>query len=160
MGGRRIYMVSELSFTESVCDTTPTEISSCGRFGKNFVCGLCQDQPGFKSSKALMTHQRIVHKMRTQMRYFADGDGVCKICGICFRSRLRLLAHLTDSRRPGCSSAIISQQLQPLSESRVAELDAIDRVARTEARRAGHSHAIAVGPARRPTGECIGHVTR
>ena len=34
--------------------------------------------------------------------FFADDDGVCGACGTNFRTRLRLLDHLSDARRTHC----------------------------------------------------------
>ena len=59
--------------------------------------------PQFKSLKALQSHQRVKHGIRSPMRFFASGSGVCPACHTNFRQRLRLLAHLCDSRRPICA---------------------------------------------------------
>eukprot|EP00973_Karenia_brevis_P041578 5752862-Karenia_brevis.AAC.1 len=79
----------------------------------------------------------------------------------CERStRLRLLAHLSDSRRDTCWKLIITSpgDFQKLSEDQVKELDDADCEARREARRAGHTHAIAQGAATTCTGKVVGHV--
>ena len=47
-----------------------------------------------------------------------------------------------------------------LSSEQVAHLDALDKEARTSARKAGHTHPIAEGSARAREGKRVGRVTR
>ena len=123
-----------------------------------FQCNFCDGDKArqFMSLKALQSHQRVVHKVLSPMRAYADESGTCPVCSTCFRSRLRLLAHLCDSRRPTCRDACFSRDITPLTETRVVELDKLDRLARTEARRAGHSHAISRGHAFDSKGAVVG----
>ena len=46
-----------------------------------------------------------------------------------------------------------------LSDSEVQRLDALDRVARQNARRAGHTHELAKMPAKRADGSIVGRVS-
>jgi hypothetical protein len=123
------------------------------------VCLMCDaPQPAFASLKALASHQRSKHGIRNPMRAFANVDGRCPICCTGFRTRLRLLAHLSDTRRPKCRDAALAGAVQPLPAKRILELDALDKVARREAHRQGYSHPIAVGTARTADGRRTGHV--
>ena len=83
-------------------------------------------------------------------------DGVCATCGTNFRGRLRLLDHLSDSRRTRCRDACNSGTVPKLSKERVEELDELDRVARTFARQSGHSHQV---PALSLSGRVVGRLT-
>ena len=114
--------------------------------------------PAFRSSKALETHKRVVHGCRSNMRYYAPGSGICSSCGTNFNSRLRLLAHLVDSRRPKCRDRILQSHSPKLSEAEVSRLDELDRKLRRDARRAGHTHVLASGPATRADGTVVGRV--
>ena len=74
-------------------------------------------------------------------------------------TRLRLLAHLSDSRRPRCRDELLSGFHLPLSAEETAELDAKDTEAKREAARSGHSHVIAAGAARTRDGKLLGRVS-
>ena len=54
--------------------------------------------------------------------------------------------------------AILARGIQPLSDKQIADLDAIDRVARRTAQRNGQSHVLAKGHATTKDGKFIGHV--
>ena len=92
------------------------------------------------SVEALPSHQRMKHGFRNPMRFFADDDGgVCGACGTNFRTRVRLLDHLSDARRTHCRDVCNGGTVTKLSNERVEELDELDRVARTSVRQGGHS---------------------
>ena len=111
------------------------------------------------SLKALLCHQRTKHGYRNPMRFFADGDGVCGACSTNFRTRLRLLDHLSDARRSHCREKENDGRVKKLSNERVEELDDVDRVARTAARHSGHSHVIAKLPGLSCSGRVVGRLT-
>ena len=92
------------------------------------------------------------------MRAFAEADGLCPICKTCFNSRLRLLAHLSDTRRPKCRDKLLCGTATPLSQKRIAVLDELDKVTRRNAQRLGQTHPVAIGSAVRANGKRIGHV--
>ena len=124
-----------------------------------FACKLCANpQPAFSSGKALASHQRTMHGIRSPMRLYADSHGICPNCGTLFHTRLRLLAHLTDSRRPRCRLAILNGDYTPLSANRVQELDVLDTAARRDSHKLGQTHPIAIQSARTALGLRIGHV--
>ena len=123
------------------------------------VCSMCVK--AFCSSKALKSHRRVVHCERSVMRYYAHTDGICPVCRACFNTRLRLLAHLDDSRRTRCHDIILADDActyARLSDSLVDTLDEIDGEARKAARKQGHTHPIASGSATTADGKKIGHV--
>ena len=111
----------------------------------SITCTECIGTTGetrqFMSVKALLCHQRTKHGFKNPMRFFADGDGVCGACGTNFRTKLRLLDHLSDARRTHCRDVCNGGRVTKLSNERVEELDELDRVARTVARQSGHSFA-------------------
>ena len=89
--------VAQCTFAGSVLDTVAN--STCTPVGAH-VCTLCSaPRPAFSSAKALASHQRTRHAVRNPMRAFADASAVCQCCGNYYGTRLRLLAHLSDSRR-------------------------------------------------------------
>ena len=94
------------------------------------------------------------------MRFYADVQGTCLVCKTCFNTRLRLLAHLDDSRRSRCRDAILrdGDTYRKLDVDRVAELDMKDREDRKTVKRQGHSHPIAVLSATTAAGKRIGFV--
>ena len=159
--------VQKVFFTSSVCDRSVTlqNISSNGIAHQGFVCYLCDISvqgtlPSFPNTKDLKQHQRIKHKIKNMMRYFADADGVCHACGTLFHTRLRLLAHLSDNRRTACHDKLIRYDGNRLSDVRVHALDLLDRTARRQAQQAGHSHVLAVGHARSQRGCIVGRASR
>ena len=73
-------------------------------------------------------HMRIVHGHRNLAReYIPLGLVVCPARGTNFRERLRLIAHLSDSRRPKCASSLLDL-LPKLSPEEMALADEQDRV--------------------------------
>ena len=93
------------------------------------------------------------------MRFFADDDGVYGACGTNFRARLRLLDHLSDARRTTCKDVCNDGTATKLFNERVEELDELDWVARTAARKSGQSHVIAQLPALSSNGRVVGWLT-
>ena len=77
-------------------------------------------------------------------------------------TRLRLLAHLPDARRPKCRNGILAGSFERarLTQDAVDRLDAVDARLRTEALKQGHSKPIAVGKATTADGKTVGHVSR
>ena len=92
------------------------------------------------------------------MRYYANKSGIRRHCSTNFVTPLKLLRHLTDSKRPVRRDAILAVSSQRLSENLVESLGLKDRKERRHDQRAGGSHPIACGPARTVAGKCIGHV--
>ena len=152
--GRWSRVVSMLFFTDSVCDRDVVAPSAAP--ARPFVCAQCA--ASFCTARELGQHSRIKHGARCQQRMFAPASAVCPVCGTMFRARLRLLAHLCDSRRPKFWHAILADPVKypPLSAKMVEELDMQDNELRKAARRAGHSHHLAEGLAIRANGSCIG----
>ena len=126
-------------------------------------CPHCVDpKPCFKTAKALATHNRVIHGFRSPMRFYASEKGVCPVCKTCFVTRLRLLAHLSDSRRSTCRNTILDadSNFPRLSSKKVMRLDEFDKQARADALRLGHTHPIAVGSAKRADGKVVGYVRK
>jgi hypothetical protein len=147
-------LVDDLHFCHSVLDDT----AAPGHAPLGHVCSLCTAPPApplFATAKALVQHLRIAHHVRAPMRAFAPGNGLCAACGTAFQTRLRLLTHLSDVRRPRCREWHL-QHAAPLEPHVIALLDAEDKVARRAAQRSGLSHVIAVQPARAPDGRTVG----
>jgi hypothetical protein len=149
--------VSAIHFTESMGDPPSSGLHDDPHVLPH-VCGDCQT--AFPTSRALGSHRRIAHKVLAPQRLFAPANGVCPCCGTRFLSHLRLLAHLCDARRPKCWDAIRVQPSLRLPLHVVKQLDCEDNVSRLAARRAGHSHDLAVGSAMRANGSVVGRATR
>ena len=147
--------VGELDFPQSVLDRAAVP----GAPAVAFSCSMCAgpERPAFASQKALAQHMRIAHGLRSPMRAFAPASGTCSACGVAFRTRLRLLTHLSDSRRPKCREWLLAHGA-PLPEAVIASLDEVDKVSRRAAQRAGLSYVAAVLPALAPNGKVVGRV--
>ena len=129
-----------------------------GPDGPSGPCGT-ERKVHFLTKKDLQQHKRIVHKERNPMRFWADETGKCLVCATSFCTRPRLIAHLSDSRRPRCRDRIIQEGIPVLLTAEAAEvLDGLDAQALREARKKGHTHIIAVGSARTSSGKRVGHV--
>ena len=109
------------------------------------------------SSKALKSHMRVKHGVLSPQRLFAGSDGKCASCSTAVGSRLRLLAHLSDTRRTACWTHV--HLLRPMRVSACAVLDAADTMSRRRAWKIGHSHAIAHGAAIRSNGRPKGRAS-
>ena len=136
-------MVLAIRFFGSACDKSRAIAPECAVV--SFQCMLCD--ASFATSKALQQHARVKHGAFTNRRQYAPADGVCQCCKVRFSTRLRLIAHWSDSRRPRCWSWILANA-DPLPDAVVAELDATDRDLRKEARSGGHSRPLSTA---RPT---------
>ena len=127
-------IVHDLQFSWSVYDGEVINTSAgVGALACSLFPCVNGRWPAFNSERALLSHQRIVHKCRSVMRYFVPACGTCPVCGTCFCSHLRLLAHLSDKRRAYCAKEVL-------------------------ARRAGHSNVLASRPAVTAAGNYIEHV--
>ena len=150
-----IRLVDGMTFPQSVLDKVVAE----GTPSHALPCPLCVGPcvRAFETPKALAQHLRIAHAVRSPMRVFATADGICPACGVKLCTRLRLLAHLSDSRRPRCREWIL-QHGTPIAPEEVHALDEHDRLERRAAQRAGHTHAIATQPAMRANGQRTGRI--
>jgi DNA-directed RNA polymerase subunit RPC12/RpoP len=150
--------VNALFFQDSASDKLraifPAEVTV------QYRCSQCT--ASFPTSKAMLAHMRSKHGIRCPQRYYSYNDGQCPVCKTCFQSRLRVLAHLSDSRqgRDKCWVCIAAnpQNYVWLTEDQTKEFDNFDRKARREARQAGHTHALASMSAITAAGKLIGHV--
>eukprot|EP00973_Karenia_brevis_P014898 2033769-Karenia_brevis.AAC.1 len=61
-------------------------------------CSVCANAPVFKHAKALASHMRSKHGVRSDMNKYIGDTGVCPVCGTDFHNRVRLLAHVSDMR--------------------------------------------------------------
>ena len=118
-----------------------------------FRCQLCSSTFGF--ARGLATHQRVAHKQRSSLRVFLDSSGQCPVCAVQFPSRIHLLAHVSEKRRRGKSSARTCREVLELGEvpalapETIAALDAADRAARSLAKKHGRSKPVALVRAQR-----------
>ena len=147
-------------FSESALDPNADSDHSRVAVGSH-VCLLCpHPRPAFCTMKALSSHNRAKHGQKNEMRYYVNSSGMCPVCNNMYHTRLRVLAHLCDSRRARCRSAIQQgrHEASRLSSEQVIVLDSFDNQARTDARKAGHTHPIAQVTARTADGKRTGHV--
>ena len=150
--------VKTLFFVGSVCDRQASSPETCIRQWTCAVCSVNGISPCFQSAKALAMHCRIKHGVKNPMRFFVDSDGVCPCCKTNFQTRLRCLAHLSDTRRPKCRDEILPGAMPPLTIEAVRRLDDIDRNEQRKAWRSGHSQPLATTPAVTATGRLTGRV--
>lgn len=112
---------------------------------------------GWRIESAVENFRRE-HGSRTPMSEFVDENCACRICGTTFQSRLRCIAHLSDTRCSQYRTMILAGGAIPLSPERVRALDGKDRVARLAARRQGHTQPIAAGAAETSSWRHVGRV--
>jgi len=155
--GRWAASINTIHFSDSVADP-PSAAPDADPIALPHVCPECEKR--FPTSRALGSHRRIQHRVLAEQRYYAPASGVCPCCGTRFRSRLRLLAHLCDTRRTRCWDTVRADDSLRLAEAVVTKLDGIDNVARLAARKAGHSHDLAIGAAQRSDGRVVGRASR
>ena len=144
-------------FIESVAD--PTEMPKSVN-DSLFECRLCPHSQvsWFSNSRALQMHQRRVHGVRSILRLFAGADNTCQACSTTFSTRLRLMAHMADSRRVRCREWLFAHGVR-ISTEQCAQLDAVDLDQRRQANRAGHTQPLSIGPAVSRTGRTMGIVS-
>ena len=145
-GSRWSEVISEIHFDDSVCDNIQNTHNNTDvpvPFD-TFPCASCEAK--FGTQKALLSHMRSKHGVKTPMRFYAGADFCCQACKTVYSTRTRLLAHLTDSRRSKCFSWCLNNGT-PLSEQSVAELDDKDRLSRRAAMHAGHTNVHSKGAA-------------
>ena len=87
-------------------------------------------------------------------------SGIGPVCKTVFHTLLRVLAHIADKRKPRCREALLNGPWPVATDECLRHSEAEDRVARTEAKRNGHSHATAVSSAVTASGKRIGYVKR
>ena len=116
-----------------------------------FVCSLCESngrRAAFATSKALQSHARVKHGSRSFVKQFIGSDYRCPVCHNQFSTRLRAIAHLSETRKRGnrtrlCNDVIMHGCVAPLDPATIAELDSIDRKLRRDARLKGKSQPLA-----------------
>ena len=116
-----------------------------------FVCVQCSDvSPDskcvFDSQRALDSHARCKHGVRTDIRTYIGNTTVCPACNVKFSCRVGLVTHLSDKRRPKCP-AKVRLLCQPISDEQLAQLDEADKLVSREAQRKGYSHPLIAVPA-------------
>ena len=118
-----------------------------------FVCAQC-DGVAFETSKQLLAHQRAKHGLRNPIVYLVGDFSICPICGTDFRSRIRLIAHLSETRirskymPSNCRHEFLARAPKTLDPAVTERLNKIDRAARHVAVKQGRSHVIATIPAK------------
>ena len=147
--------VGQLFFTSSILDASAADTPGV----RTMACSICsgEGRPAFLTQRSLAQHMRIAHNVRSPMRAYAPASGLCAACGVCFQTRLRLLGHLSDARRPKCREWHLLHAT-PLDAATMARLDTIDAAARLKAQRLGLTGVPAGVPARRPDGRVTGKV--
>jgi hypothetical protein len=153
------FIVSQLHYAESVCDRTASDHGTVSAEMLTFKCDVCDAPvPAFSSLQALNQYWRKVHGVRNTMVYYAGADGICPSCMTTFASRLQLLGHLSDTRRPRCANYAIAHCAR-MSDSTVNLLDVSDRAARKVAYKTGRTHAIVKAPAKNASGRVVGRLS-
>ena len=148
--------VDQIFFWQSVLD--PVFDSQGQASVQGFCCLACKPCATFSSEKALQSHIRAKHKVRSSIPLYINDTGLCPICKADFRSRIRVISHLSDVRRPKCRDRILAGEVPAIAELLFVQLQDRDKQLRKEALHQGHTHPIATGPALSAGGLRIGHV--
>eukprot|EP00973_Karenia_brevis_P096181 12431002-Karenia_brevis.AAC.1 len=120
-----------------------------------YSCTLCPCRPVFKSAKALASHMRAKHKIRSPINKYIDSSGKCPVCGMKFSNRERVLAHVSERRirnragRPNCRQKLLAGAFPILCPDALERATLETRVALRESRKRGHTHVIASTYARK-----------
>ena len=146
-------LVAEVFFVHSILD----ERAEASMADPLFACTLCEGS-NFSSNQALLQHMRTKHDQKLRVSAYIDGSGRCPTCLTFFNTRLRVLKHLSDSRRTKCTTNILNGSHPLLDRAERDRLDEADRVQKRLARRNGHTSVPAVGPAQRANGKRVGRV--
>ena len=144
-----------IHFVESACDKGAIHATTLSD-ALEHNCRECN--VAFGTARALASHNRTKHGVRAEQRFYCFSNGVCQQCGTNFNTRLRLMAHLCDSRRAKCWDAISSQpdKFHRLSDGACEKLDLKDRSECTKAYGEGKSHPTVIGSARTKAGKQVG----
>ena len=155
--------LNEMSFVGSCLDSD-VQVSEDGSIlsplpGQSiFSCMQCAPPVSFFSSKALQSHCRIKHGARSSVPQYINDSGVCPVCSTVFGSRLRVISHLSDTRRPKCRERVLAGDFPVLPRSVLAKLSVRDRELKRLALREGHTHTLASGAAVNAKGHIVGRV--
>ena len=127
------------------------------------VCSLCISacSASFPTAQPLAQHMRIKHEKRSSIQNYVDDSGVCPCCCTNFVTRIRVIAHLSDTRvsRCRCRIAILNGEIVPeIHPSIVVKLNSRDRELKKLAYKEGHTHVLAAKSARCASGKRIGSV--
>ena len=118
-----------------------------------FSCARC-DGVAFETEKQLLAHQRAKHGLRSPVVALVGNVSTCPVCGNDFRSRLRLISHLSETRirskhsSSNCRLSFLATRPSEVPAGLLARLNKIDADARRTARRQGRTHEIATVPAK------------
>ena len=95
--------VDTILFFTSVVDTKHARQTTtiCESIHECLSCNLF-----FASSRALKSHNRVVHGNKCNARSYIGSDFKCPVCRTVFGSRLRAIAHLSDQRRTKCTDML------------------------------------------------------
>ena len=125
-----------IRFCESLLDRAVQPDTAC--ISKRFPSADCGD--AFSTAKALASHRRCKHGVRSQWRYFIRSS-TCPSCQRDFKLRVRCLNHLGDRRRPACADFVV-KNCQRLPDVEVLRLDTLDAEQRLLARKAGRTQVL------------------
>ena len=121
-----------------------------------FTCHACAECVGvaFETKKQLLAHQRAKHGHKNAVVSLIGDTSICPVCGNDFRSRLRLITHLSETRvrskhrSCNCRSMFLASDPPSIAASVLTKLNLADQKARHHANKCGHSHVIATLPAK------------
>lgn len=138
-------LVRSLFSVESISDSNMDISDSAIAWA--FVCDKCDGRPSFATAEGLLQHKREFHAFQDPVCKYIDGSSQSPVRSSSFHTRLRCLAHAADTRRDACRTRLLSGNFPTISPDEQRRLECIDREERRCARKAGHSHPIAVGSA-------------
>jgi len=91
-------LVQQIFYTESVLDKDAA-LPHMSSGLSSFTCQMCDNPISFPTRKALMSHQRAKHGIKSPKRYYADSSGECLVCGTVFSSLLTNSTFVPSDRR-------------------------------------------------------------
>ena len=128
--------------------------SAAHRPSGSHVCDKC-NAGGFKSAKALQQHARIKRGVVSEIPRLVGDVSVCPVCKTDFRTRTRLMAHLSETRvrsvtrGVSCNALFLASKTAAVDGIALVKLHKVHCNAIKAASIDGHTHQIASLPAKR-----------
>ena len=113
-------------------------------------CGIA-----FSDRKQLAAHNWAKHRVKSSFREFIGDVSECPVCGVDFRTRARLVKHLSERRvrskyrTTTCHDVFLRSDPARVPDDSLQKLESRDASQHKQARKAGHTNVLAEMPCKR-----------
>ena len=110
-------------------------------------CEVCKEL--FLTCKQVQAHRLVKHNLKVCTRQYIGDTLICLVCHTDFRSRMRPIKHLSETRvrsqhrTTSCRAEFLSSNAVKVPQEIFEELEAKDKAKSREIRRSGHKHELA-----------------